>query len=92
MGHLPLKTISLKSGTADFLTRSWSPGAQGIQGPKGDKGDKGDRGDSGIQASTDGMYTLYVNEEGHLIAQYTDAGSPPPLSIIDGHLIYHTGE
>ena len=67
-------------------------GAQGIQGPKGDKGDKGDRGDSGIQASTDGMYTLYVNEEGHLIAQYTDAGSPPPLSIIDGHLIYHTGE
>lgn len=67
-------------------------GAQGIQGPKGDKGDKGDRGDSGIIAATDGMYTLYVNEVGHLIAQYTDSGSPPPLSIVDGHLIYNTGE
>ena len=67
-------------------------GAQGIQGPKGDKGDKGDRGDSGITAATDGMYTLYVNEAGHLIAQYTDSGSPPPLSIVDGHLIYNTGE
>lgn len=69
-----------------------SQGAQGIQGPKGDKGDKGDRGDSGIQAAIDGMYMLYVNAEGHLIAQYTDAGSPPPLSIVDGHLIYNTGE
>ena len=67
-------------------------GAQGIQGPKGDKGEKGDRGDSGIQAAVDGMYTLYVNEQGHLIAQYTDSGSPPPLSIVDGHLIYDTGE
>ena len=67
-------------------------GAQGIQGPKGDKGNKGDRGDSGIEAATDGMYTLYVNEMGHLIAQYTDSGSPPPLSIVDGHLIYNTGE
>lgn len=60
-------------------------GAQGIQGPKGDKGEKGDRGDSGIQAAVDGMYTLYVNEQGHLIAQYADSGSPPPLSIVDGH-------
>ena len=67
-------------------------GAQGIQGPKGDKGEKGDRGDSGIQTAVDGMYTLYVNEQGHLIAQYTDSGSPPPLSIVDGHLIYDTGE
>lgn len=67
-------------------------GAQGIQGPKGDKGEKGDRGDSGIQTAVDGMYTLYVNEQGHLIAQYTDSGSPPPLSIVDGHLIYNTGE
>lgn len=67
-------------------------GAQGIQGPKGDKGEKGDRGDSGIQAAVDGMYTLYVNEQGHLIAQYADSGSPPPLSIVDGHLIYDTGE
>lgn len=67
-------------------------GPQGIQGPKGDKGEKGDRGDSGIQAAIDGMYTLYVNAEGHLIAQYADSGSPPPLSIVDGHLIYNTGE
>ena len=86
-GALAVKNDLIEKRDSGFFN-----GAQGIQGPKGDKGDKGDRGDSGIQASTDGMYTLYVNEEGHLIAQYTDAGSPPPLSIIDGHLIYHTGE
>lgn len=67
-------------------------GAQGIQGPQGEKGDKGDRGDSGIQTPVDGMYTLYVNESGHLIAEYADSGDPPPLSIVDGHLIYNTGE
>lgn len=69
-----------------------SPGVQGIQGPKGEKGEKGDRGDSGLSAAVDGMYTLYVNAEGHLIAQYVDGGTPPPLSISDGYLIYTTGE
>ena len=92
-GALAVKNDLIEKRDSGFFNGAPGPrGAQGIQGPKGDKGDKGDRGDSGIQASTDGMYTLYVNEEGHLIAQYTDAGSPPPLSIIDGHLIYHTGE
>lgn len=67
-------------------------GVQGIQGPKGEKGEKGDRGDSGVSAAIDGMYTLYVNTEGHLIAQYVEGGDPPPLSISDGYLIYTTGE
>lgn len=67
-------------------------GAQGIQGEKGEKGDKGDRGDSGITAVTDGMYTLYVNSDGDLVAQYPDTADPPPLSIDDdGNLIYTTG-
>ena len=81
-----------KRNSGFFNGAPGSQGAQGIQGSKGDKGDKGDRGDSGIEAATDGMYTLYVNEVGHLIAQYTDSGGPPPLSVVDGHLIYNTGE
>ena len=52
------KRFNRKAGQRLFQRRSWSPGAQGIQGPKGDKGNKGDRGDSGIEAATDGMYTL----------------------------------
>lgn len=67
-------------------------GAQGVQGVKGDKGDKGDRGDSGITAIADGMYTLYVNESGNLVAQYPDTANPPPLSIDNaGNLVYTTG-
>ena len=90
---LAVKNDLIEKRDSGFFNGAPGPqGAQGIQGPKGDKGDKGDRGDSGIQAAVDGMYTLYVNGDGHLIAQYTDSGSPPPLSIVDGHLIYNTGE
>ena len=90
---LAVKNDLIEKRDSGFFNGAPGPqGAQGIQGPKGDKGEKGDRGDSGIQAAVDGMYTLYVNEQGHLIAQYTDSGSPPPLSIVDGHLIYNTGE
>ena len=90
---LAVKNDLIEKRDSGFFNGAPGPqGAQGIQGPKGDKGEKGDRGDSGIQAAVDGMYTLYVNEQGHLIAQYTDSGSPPPLSIVDGHLIYDTGE
>ena len=90
---LTVKNDLIQKRDSGFFNGAAGPqGAQGIQGPKGDNGDKGDRGDSGIQAAVDGMYTLYVNAEGHLIAQYTDSGSPPPLSIVDGHLIYDTGE
>ncbi len=62
-GALAVKNDLIEKRDSGFFNGAPGPrGAQGIQGPKGDKGDKGDRGDSGIQASTDGMYTLYVNE------------------------------
>ena len=90
---IAVKNDLIEKRDSGFFNGATGPqGPQGIQGPQGPQGEKGDRGDSGIEAATDGMYTLYVNEDGHLIAQYTDSGSPPPLSIVDGHLIYDTGE
>lgn len=89
---IAVKNDLIEKRDSGFFNGATGPqGPQGIQGPQGPQGEKGDRGDSGIEAATDGMYTLYVNEDGHLIAQYTDSGSPPPLSIVDGHLIYDTG-
>ena len=63
-------------------------GLQGVQGLQGMKGDKGERGDSGITAPSAGLFSVYVNEAGRLIAAYTD--TPPPLGIKDGHLICTT--
>lgn len=45
-------------------------GVQGLQGEKGEKGDKGDKGDQG--ESGRGIKSLKINDEGHLIAYYTD--------------------
>ncbi len=56
--------------------------------PRGAQGEKGERGDSGITAPSDGFFTVYVNEAGHLIAVVADNAAAPPLSIVDGHLIY----
>lgn len=72
-------------------------GPPGIQGPKGDtgpKGDagligpKGDKGDSGITVPSNGMFTVYVNASGELVARYAPGNTPPPLSIVDGQLVY----
>lgn len=72
--------------------KTGNQGIQGIQGIQGEKGDKGERGESGITAEIDGMYTLYINDNGELIAQYPDTAQPPPLSINEhGDLIYTTG-
>lgn len=56
-------------------------GAQGTQGEKGDKGDKGDRGDRGETGR--GIESLEINDEGHLIAHYTDGESQDVGSIRD---------
>lgn len=56
--------------------------------PRGAQGEKGERGDSGITTPNNGFFTVYVNEAGHLMAVVADGVSAPPLSIVDGHLIY----
>lgn len=64
-------------------------GPEGSQGPEGPQGIQGPKGESGISATTDGYFTLYINENGDLIAQYPDNASPPPLSLNEnGDLIY----
>ena len=52
------------------------PGPQGEMGPQGPQGEKGDKGDQGIQGEKGdtgrGIERLEINDEGHLIAHYTD--------------------
>lgn len=53
---------------------------------------RGPQGLSGISASTQGMFTVYVDEAtGHLHVEFPDETEPPPLTLrADGHLIYST--
>lgn len=54
------------------LTNDEFRGQQGIQGIQGEKGDKGDTGESGITTPVSGMYTLSVDADGNLYANYND--------------------
>ena len=59
-------------------------GAQGPQGLKGDTGArgpqglKGDKGDAGITVPVSGLFSLGVDNDGNLVAYYSDAASTPP--------------
>ena len=59
-------------------------GAQGPQGLKGDtgaqgpQGPKGDKGDAGITVPASGLFSLGVDNDGNLVAYYSDAASTPP--------------
>ena len=59
-------------------------GAQGPQGLKGDTGArgpqglKGDKGDAGITVPASGLFSLGVDNDGNLVAYYSDAASTPP--------------
>ena len=56
-------------------------GPQGLKGDKGDKGDtgaKGDKGDAGITVPASGLFSLGVDNDGNLVAYYSDAASTPP--------------
>lgn len=68
---------------------SGPPGATGPQGERGPAGPQGPQGESGVMAPTQGLYALYVNEQGHLIVRTVENTDPPPLHInAAGHLIY----
>ena len=59
-------------------------GARGPQGLKGDTGAqgpqglKGDKGDAGITVPASGLFSLGVDNDGNLVAYYSDAASTPP--------------
>ena len=51
------------------------------------------KGDSGIQAQTDGWFTLSVDASGDVYAEYPDTGTPPPMEIDEqGNVYYVTGD
>lgn len=35
-----------------------------------------------------GIFGMYIREDGHLIVRHNDNDPAPPLSVVDGHLIY----
>ena len=56
-------------------------GAQGPQGLKGDTGAQGPqglKGDAGITVPASGLFSLGVDNDGNLVAYYSDAASTPP--------------
>lgn len=54
---------------------------------------KGPKGDGGIVTDLKpGLFGMYVNSAGHLIVVHNDNEPAPPLSIIDGKLIYTISE
>ena len=53
-------------------------GPKGDKGDKGDKGAKGDKGDAGITVPASGLFSLGVDNDGNLVAYYSDAASTPP--------------
>lgn len=53
------------------------------------KGADGRDGKNGLVIPTHGMFSLFINDEGHLIVVYNGSDSPPSLYIDEsGHLIF----
>lgn len=64
-------------------------GPQGIQGPQGPVGPVGPQGPQGfVTGLNPGLFGLYVNSQGHLIAVHNDNEPAPPLVVQDGKLFY----
>jgi hypothetical protein len=67
-------------------------GVQGFPGPEstvpGPMGPQGERGDSGIENTSTSGFIVYVDGDGHLIAEYEEHAPSPNLWIQNGHLWY----
>ena len=63
-------------------------GTQGPAGPPGPQGEKGEDGSAVAMTLAPGMIAMRVNEEGHLILTHNDNEPAPPLSIVNGRLVY----
>ena len=59
-------------------------GPQGVEGPQGVPGP---RGINGVAVAASGTYAFNVNEDGHLILNYTGDTAPDFSINEDGHLI-----
>lgn len=64
-------------------------GDKGEQGIQGERGETGPRGIDGVAVQAEGMWAFNVNEEGHLILNYTGDTAPDFTVNEDGHLIYN---
>lgn len=91
-------TLQTKLNNGEF---NGPPGPQGGMGPKGEQGSvgpagpqgargpEGPRGSSGLATSLGpGIFETYINDEGHLILRHNDNEPAPPLSIVNGRLVY----
>lgn len=69
------KTAS--SGLVDTYTATFSDGSAAGSFTV-TNGAKGDRGDAGITVPASGLFSLGVDNDGNLVAYYSDAASTPP--------------
>ena len=53
-------------------------GPQGLKGDTGAQGPQGLKGDAGITVPASGLFSLGVDNDGNLVAYYSDAASTPP--------------
>ena len=78
-GLVDTYTTTYTDGTVSTYTvANGAKGAKGDKGDKGDTGAKGDKGDAGITVPASGLFSLGVDNDGNLVAYYSDAASTPP--------------
>lgn len=84
-------TVQQKLDDGDFIGPPGPPGKTGATGETGPIGPTGPPGEDGVAAVTalnPGCFGMSVNNAGHLIMTHNDNDPQPPLSIVNGRLIY----
>ena len=76
--------FGLPKGDTGSVGRRGPAGPQGVEGPQGVPGP---RGINGVAVAASGTYAFNVNEDGHLILNYTGDTAPDFSINEDGHLI-----
>lgn len=84
-------TVQQKLDDGDFIGPPGPQGKTGNTGATGPIGPTGPPGEDGVAAVTalnPGCFGMSVNNAGHLIMTHNDNDPQPPLSIVNGRLIY----
>lgn len=82
-GHLPQVEKQYDHEGTVHLTFRIPAGADGKEGPQGPQGNPG------VATTAEGMWSVGIDDGGHLILSY-EGDDPPDLSISDdGHLLYN---
>lgn len=76
-----------KQGVQGPIGLTGPQGAEGPRGPQGIQGPEGPQGPAGVTVEASGFYGFYVNDEGHLILQYSGEEQPDFHINDSGHLI-----